>query len=93
MAEVILYSLERNVQCEELKGALRQQGVQYREINIRNPAVIRELRMHGCSALEPPVIGVRRGNRIQCFLTNDDLFWDGTLVCEAVHDLAQGFQA
>lgn len=93
MAEVILYSLEKNPQCEELKGALRQQGVRYREINIQNPEVIRELRMHGCSALEPPVIGVRWGNRIQCFLTNDDLFWDGTLVCEAVHDLAHGFQA
>jgi hypothetical protein len=93
MAEVILYSQEMNLQCEQLKGALRQQGVLYREINIRNPEAIRELRMLGCTALEPPVLGVSAGNRMQCLLTNDDLFWDGALVREAVLDLAGRLQS
>ncbi len=92
MAEVILYSQEKNPQCEELKGVLDQQGVLYREINIRNPDAIRVLRQHGCNALEPPVIGVSYGNRIRNLLTNDDLFWDGALVREAVLDLAGGAQ-
>jgi hypothetical protein len=93
MTEVILYSQEKNRQCEELKGVLQQQGVPYREINIRNPDAIRELRMHGCAALEPPVIGVSCGNRIRNLLTNDDLFWDGALVREAVLDLAGGLDS
>jgi hypothetical protein len=90
MTEVILYSVEKNPLCEKLRGALRSQGVLYREIDIRNPEAIRELRTHGCVALEPPVIGVRCGNQIRNVLTNDDLFWDGTLVREAVLDLAGG---
>jgi glutaredoxin len=90
MPEVIVYSQTRNLHCEVLKGALREQGVQYREIDIRDPEAIVELKQHGCHALEPPVIGVRAGSRIQALLTNDDLFWDGTLVREAVLDLAGG---
>jgi hypothetical protein len=84
---VILYSQEKNPQCEELKGALMEMGVAYREANIRNPDVIIELKGYGCYSLEPPVIGLRLDNRIRNFLTNDDLFWDGTLVREAVLDL------
>ena len=90
MAEVILYSQEKHPQCEELKGALREQGVPYHEINIRNPDAISELKKHGCNSFEPPVIGVRFENRIQNVLTNDDLFWDGALIREAVLDLAGG---
>jgi len=85
---VILYSQEKHPQCEELKGALKKEGVQYREINIRNPEAVSELKENGCTALEPPVIGVRSENRIHNVLTNDDLFWDGTLIREAVFDLA-----
>jgi hypothetical protein len=88
MAELILYSKEKHPQCEQLKGALREQGVSYEEINIQNPDAVSELRQHGCHALEPPVIGVRIGNHIRNLLTNDDLFWDGNLVREAVLDLA-----
>jgi len=88
MAEVIVYSQEKHPQCEELKGALREQGVSYREINIRNPEAVIALREQGCTALEPPIISVRSENRIQNVLTNDDLFWDGTLIHEAVLDLA-----
>ncbi|MCK9579579.1 MAG: hypothetical protein M0Q92_03900 [Methanoregula sp.] len=88
MAEVILYSQEKHPQCEELKGALHKEGVQYLEINIRNPEAVSELRENGCTALEPPVIGVRSENRIHNVLTNDDLFWDGALIREAVLDLA-----
>ena len=69
-------------------GALREQGVLYREINIRNPEAVIALKEQGCNALEPPVISVRSGNRIQHVLTNDDLFWDGALIREAVLDLA-----
>jgi glutaredoxin len=88
MAEVIVYYQEKHPQCEELKGALREQGVSYREINIRNPEAVVALREQGCNALEPPVISVRSGNCIQDVLTNDDLFWDGALIREAVLDLA-----
>lgn len=92
MAEVILYSQEKHPQCEELKGALQAQGVLYQEINIRNPEAVSELRRNGCTALQPPVIGVRSENRIRNILTNDDLFWDGALIREAVVDLAGGFR-
>jgi hypothetical protein len=92
MAEVILYSQEKHPQCEELKGALREQGVLYKEINIRNPEAVSELKRHGCTALEPPVIGVRSENRIRNVLTNDDLFWDGALIREAVLDIAGGIR-
>lgn len=92
MAEVILYSQEKHPQCEELKGALREQGVLYKEINIRNPEAVSELKRHGCTALEPPVIGVRSKNRIRNVLTNDDLFWDGALIREAVLDIAGGIR-
>ncbi|PKL65444.1 MAG: hypothetical protein CVV32_03000 [Methanomicrobiales archaeon HGW-Methanomicrobiales-3] len=88
MAEVIVYSQKEHPQCEELKGVLREQGVSYREINIHNPEAVIALKEQGCTALEPPVISVRSGNRIQNVLTNDDLFWDGTLIREAVLDLA-----
>lgn len=88
MAEVILYSQEKNPQCEKLRGALKEEGVRFREINIRNPDAVSELRENGCTALEPPVIGVRIENRIQNVLTNDDLFWDGALIRQAVLDLA-----
>ncbi len=88
MAEVILYSQEKHPQCEELRGALREQGVEYLEINIRNPEAVSALKEHGCNALEPPVISVRSEDRIHNVLTNDDLFWDGALIREAVLDLA-----
>jgi hypothetical protein len=88
MAEVILYSQKKHLQCEELKGALKAEGVVYHEINIRDPDAISELMEYGCHSLEPPVIGVCTGERTRNFLTNDDLFWDGTLVREAVLDLA-----
>lgn len=90
MAEVIVYSQEQHPQCEMLKGALEEQGVLFREVDIRNPDAISELRQHGCQALEPPVVGVRHEDRFGAFLTNDDLFWDGSLVREAVLDLASG---
>jgi hypothetical protein len=93
MAEVILYSKDKNPQCEELKGALQEVGVCYREINILTPEAVRELKNHGCTALEPPVICVSCGNHIRSFLTNDDLFWDGTLIREAVLDLTGGLQS
>ncbi|NMB78882.1 MAG: hypothetical protein GYA23_07275 [Methanomicrobiales archaeon] len=92
MAEVILYSQEKHPQCEVLKGALREQGVPYQEINIRTPEAVSELKRHGCLALEPPVIGVRMQDRFANVLTNDDLFWDGNLIREAVRDLVTGIR-
>jgi hypothetical protein len=87
MAEVILYSQEKHLQSEELKGALIEQGIRYYEINIRNPDAMSELKESGCRSLEPPVIGLRSDNGIHNLLTNDDLFWDGALVREVVFDL------
>jgi hypothetical protein len=88
--ELIVYSSEKNRLCEELKGALRAQKIHYREINIRNPEAITTLRSNGCLSMEPPVLQVIYGQMKMNFLTNDDLFWDGKLVREAIVDLAQG---
>lgn len=87
---MIVYSQSDHLLCEVLKGALEEQGIRYREVDIRDPGAVRELRNNGCNAFEPPVIGVRQKDRIRPILTNDDLFWDGSLVREAVRDLAVG---
>jgi hypothetical protein len=89
MTELIVYSREKNPQCEELKDALKEGGVHYQEVDIRNPAAITELRKNGCLALEPPVLQVIHASRSQRLFTNDDLFWDGQLIREAVRDLMQ----
>jgi len=93
MTELIVYSSEKNQQCEELKDILNEQGIQYREIDIRNPGVITELQNSGCHALEPPVLKVRQTSVKTVFFTNDDLFWDGKLIREAVIDLAVPVQS
>lgn len=87
MTELIVYSKEKNPQCEELKGVLKESGIPYHEVDIRKPEVITELRKNGCHSLEPPVIRVVHTQRIQQFFKNDDLFWDGQLVREAVLDM------
>jgi len=89
MTELIIYSKEKHPQCEELIEALKEEGVHYQEVDIHNPAAITELRKNGCFALEPPVIQVVHASRSQRFFKNDDLFWDGQLVREAVMDVMQ----
>ena len=89
MTELIVYSKEKNLQCEVLKDALKEVGVHYHEVDIRNPEAITELRKNGCFALEPPVLQVVHASRSQRFFKNDDLFWDGRLVREAVLDVMQ----
>jgi hypothetical protein len=89
MAELIVYSREKNPQCEELKEVLDEGGVRYHEVDIRNPEAITELRKNGCYALEPPVLQVVHASRSHQLLTNDDLFWDGRLIREAVMDVMQ----
>jgi hypothetical protein len=90
MDALIVYSSEKNRLCEELKGALNEQGIKYKEISIQNPDAISTLRNNGCFSMEPPVIQVNSGQMKMNFFTNDDLFWDGKLVREAVADLVQG---
>lgn len=87
MTELIVYSREKNPQCEELKDALKEVGIPYHEIDIRKPAVMTELRKNGCHSLEPPVIKVVHTRSLQQFFKNDDLFWDGQLVREVVMDV------
>jgi hypothetical protein len=89
MGELIVYFKGKNPQCEKLKDALKEGGVHYQEIDIRNPEAITELRKNGCLALEPPVIQVVHSSRSQRFFKNDDLFWDGQLIREAVMDVMQ----
>jgi hypothetical protein len=89
MTELIIYSQEKNLQCEELKEALKEVGVHYHEVDIHNPEAITVLRKNGCLALEPPVLQVVNASRSQRFLKNDDLFWDGQLIREAVLDMMQ----
>ncbi|HVN74165.1 MAG TPA: glutaredoxin domain-containing protein [Methanoregula sp.] len=88
MPELIVCS-RKDPFSEELKEALDEQGIPYREVDIRQPGVVQELKNRGCTALEPPVILISRGHRDLRFFTNDDLFWDGKLVREAVFDLAR----
>jgi glutaredoxin len=87
MTELIVYSKEKNPQCDELKGVLNEVGIPYHEVDIRKPEVIMELRENGCHSLEPPVIKVVHTRSMQQFFKNDDLFWDGQLVREAILDV------
>ena len=89
MTELIVYSTEKHLQCEELKDALNEAGARYHEVDIRKPEAIRELRRNGCFALEPPVLQVVHAPSSRMFLKNDDLFWDGQLIREAVMDMMQ----
>jgi glutaredoxin len=89
MTELIVYSKEKNPQCEELKGVLNEVGILYHEVDIRKPEVITELRKNGCHSLEPPVIRVAHTRCVPQFFKNDDLFWDGQLVREAFMDVMQ----
>jgi len=89
MTELIVYSREKHLQCEELKDALKEAGARYHEVDIRNPEAITELRKNGCFALEPPVLQVVQAPRSKRFFKNDDLFWDGRLIREAVMDVTQ----
>ena len=89
MPELIVCSKEKHPLCEELTGALREQGIPYREIDICRQDVISDLKSRGCTALEPPILLVSlQGKTIQ-FFTNDDLFWDGRLIWEAILDIAR----
>lgn len=65
MTKLIVYSKEKNPQCEELKDALKEEGIAYQEIDIRKPEAISELRKNGCFALEPPVLQVVQDKRSQ----------------------------
>jgi hypothetical protein len=87
MTKLIVYSKEKHPQCEELKDALNEVGMPYHEIDIRNPEAITELRNNGCDALEPPVLQVVHAQRSKWVFKNDDLFWDGQLIREAVMDV------
>ena len=87
--ELIVCSEVEDLFSVELKSVLDEQGIPYREVDIRLPGVRQELKSRGCTALEPPVLLVSRGHRDLRFFTNDDLFWDGKLVREAVFDLAR----
>jgi hypothetical protein len=89
MTELIVYSTEKHLQCEELKDALKEAGARFHEVDIRNPEAIRELRDNGCFALEPPVLQVVQASSLRIFFKNDDLFWDGRLIREAVMDMMQ----
>lgn len=89
MTRLIVYSREKNPQCEELKDALKEVGVPYHEVDIQNPEAITELRKNGCFALEPPVLRVVHASQSQHLFKNDDLFWDGRLIREAVIDMTQ----
>lgn len=87
MTELIVYSRERNPQCEELKDALREGGIPFHEVDICNLSAITELRKNGCFALEPPVVQVVHDSRSGRLFKNDDLFWDGQLIREALMDI------
>jgi len=87
MSELIVYSSEKHPQCEELKDVLNEGGVRYHEVDIRTPEAITELRSNGCFALEPPVLQIVHAPESRLLLNNDDLFWDGRLIREAVMDI------
>ena len=91
MAELIVYSSKAHPHCELLRDVLKKEGIAFREVSIQNPDAVAELRENGCLALEPPVIQVAHDPAKRVFFTNDDLFWDGELIREAVIDLARHF--
>ncbi len=87
MTKLIVYSKEKNLLCERLKDALKNIGIPYHEIDIRNPEAIRELRKNGCFAVEPPVLQVVQDKSSQWFFKNDDLFCEGRLMGEVMKDI------
>jgi hypothetical protein len=87
MTKLIIYSKEKNPQCEELKDALNQVGITYHEIDIQKPEAITELRINGCFELEPPVLQVVQDKKSQWFFKNSDLFGNGRLIREAMTDV------
>ena len=89
MTELFVYFKEKNPECEELKYALKEGGVQFHEIDICNPEAITDLRKNGCLALEPPVIQVVHSSRTPRFFKNDDLFCEGQLIRETMMDVIQ----
>ena len=89
MPELIVCSKEKHPLCEEVIGFLREQDIPYREIDIRRQDVITDLKARGCTALEPPILLVSLHGKTMQFFTNDDLFWDGRLIREAILDAAR----
>ena len=87
MTKLIVYSKEKHPQCEKLKEALKRVGIPFHEIDIRKPEAITELKKIGCFAPEPPVLQVVQDMRSQWVFKNDDLFWDGRLIQEAIVDV------
>jgi hypothetical protein len=90
MDALIIYASKNNLPSEVLKRSLKEQGIKYKEINIQNPEAITTIRNNGCLSMEPPVIQVIYGQMKMNFFKNDDLFWDGKLVRDAVIDLVKG---
>jgi hypothetical protein len=87
---LIVYSSKNHRPCDELKNALNEMGIRYREISIRDPDAVTTIRNNGCLSMEPPVIQVIYGQMKMNFFKTDDLFWDGKLIRKAVVDLVQG---
>ena len=68
-SEIVVFSLPTCPNCDRVKAALREAGVEYCEMVMDTAAGVTELRINGCFAMEAPV--VMYGER---FLDRDDLF-------------------
>lgn len=54
----IIYTLEVCPNCIKLKDTLKNEGIEYEEIDMQLPDSITEMRINGCFAMEAPVLQI-----------------------------------
>ena len=58
MPNIIIYTTASCPKCHTLKTHLTEQGIDYTEMDLTNPAILTEIRLQGYFGLEAPVLQV-----------------------------------
>jgi len=80
----IVYTLDCCPNCEKLKGALKNAGIEYTERNAQTAEAITEMRVNGCFAIEMPVLQI--GER---FAESSVIFEQGTVDMQYVKKMIE----
>ncbi|WOF16189.1 glutaredoxin family protein [Methanoplanus sp. FWC-SCC4] len=83
--KIVVYSLENCPNCELLKSFLKQNGFEYQELDLADPANMTELRLNNVFVREAPVLQVE-----DKFLVSADLFSGGAVITDNVLPLCKG---
>lgn len=70
--KIIIYTLEVCPNCIQLKEALKELNIKYKEADMQSAESITEMRVGGCWAFEAPVLQVEDD-----FYETKDIFTDG----------------